>query len=236
MPGLVLPQCRPERQVAVGHIVDDDRSSFVGGSAEQALAWTDFARNGRVARHAMHRGAQEVVPAADEHGAGHGAGIAREEIENAVAQLLDRAIAHHGGAEPDFARLQPFLAAARRGGAPDEEGDDRGQQQPQDAGKQCAEQRALLRPVHFGEAQAPDPGLFLRDGGDLRPDGVHVELAGIRSHQRQRRCLLAGAPEVDRLRQFGELGVDILAQDHQPFVLPGIDRGHPADLIELRRD
>ena len=65
-----------------------------------------------------------VVPNEDD--AGDGADISRQELENAVAELLDRLVSQHGGCECNMSRLQPILALSRKRGPADQVADDRG--------------------------------------------------------------------------------------------------------------
>jgi hypothetical protein len=121
MPGLVAPQRRADGQVAVGNVANDHRLSVGGDLAQEPFLDVEADRHVGVGRNPQGRGAIELAAFALEQRARLGAEILRQEAQDAVAELLDRLVAHHRVRKADLAGLQPFLPRASARAATDQD-------------------------------------------------------------------------------------------------------------------
>nr|WP_306299905.1 hypothetical protein [Ensifer adhaerens] len=95
MAWLVHPKRRAEDKIAIRYIVDHDRGPLRNRLAQKAFAGTNRRRQVRLGGHTTDTRPLERTTTADEDRSRNGAGIGCKEVENVVAQLLDRLIAHH---------------------------------------------------------------------------------------------------------------------------------------------
>ena len=229
-------QRRADGQIFAGDVAQHDRAFVRGRLSEQAVAEREpFNRSG-VFGEPVAGDAVELAALAHEEGAGVDAEIIAEERQHPFAELLGSRVAEHGGSEAGAAGLQPILQRAGRRRAQDQPGDRGGQRKADDGCRQGAGDRRAEGAVHLGEAAIAHAGLRALHDVDARSRCVHVLLAAIGHHDRERRVGAVRLADGDRLLEFAELVLDVAFQRGEPRALRGVAGDQRLNRILVRDD
>ncbi len=163
-----------------------------------------------------------------------GAEIARQELQDIVAELLGALVAQHRRGEADLAGLQPILPLAGDRGTADQEADDRRQDQTEQTRENAADQGRAVGGGHFGEAPLAQIRLFLVHRSQLGADEIHFDLATVGHDHGERLVETLGPAQRDGLRQLRKFGIDMDLQRPDPVLLLGIVAGQLGQPAELR--
>ncbi|MNS03104.1 hypothetical protein D3C72_344320 [compost metagenome] len=235
MSGFIPSQRRADRQIALGHVRHGQSAPFGSDLSQQALSRTETRRNRRIGRNTERGDAPKYAALSLEKGGRLNIGISRQIGENAVRQLLDRLITHHGVRQTDLALVNPLLTSSLTDAAPDEGVDGQGQGGAQKARQNPADQSCPIGRVHFHQASEAELLLLLPHEAHPGPDGVHLRLAAIRIHSRQGGLHAFAATRLNRGVQFGHLGVDVPANLPKVILLGRIVAGQACDVFQTTR-